>query len=179
MSPGTTSPGNSAPGDTARLLADLHECLAQAAPEQRGALWRLAESARQLDANLVRLPPDAVVPAHTENDLDVLLLVVAGSGTLRAGEGAGADELPLAATTLAWLPRTARRALHAGPQGLDYLTVHRRRPGLTIRGTRPDPADEGGDSACWLHRLCPACGMVPDGTAPAYCSHCGEHLPPE
>ncbi len=38
------------------------------------------------------------------------------------------------------------------------------------------PLDEGGESACWLDRLCPACGRMPDGAAPAHCSGCGEPL---
>ena len=24
----------------------------------------------------------------------------------------------------------------------------------------PDPVDEGGDPACWLHRVCPDCGRL-------------------
>lgn len=76
-----------------------------------GALWRLAEPGRQLDANVVRIPPGQEVGTHREPDLDVLLLVLAGHGTLTAG-----------------------------PEGLTYLTVHRRRPGMRIQ--RRDPALE-------------------------------------
>jgi len=36
---------------------------------------------------------------------------------------------------LVWLPRRSRRAIEAGAQGLSYLTVHRKRPGLSIAGT--------------------------------------------
>ncbi|MFI6444407.1 cupin domain-containing protein [Kitasatospora sp. NPDC050543] len=162
------------PTDSVHLLAELSACIAGASPEQRGALWRLAEPGRQLDANLVRLPADAAVEEHSEHDLDVLLLVAGGSGTLLGG----AEEVALAVGTLAWLPRAAPRGLRAGPQGLVYLTVHRRRPGLTVQRSRTaEPVDEGGEAACLLHRTCPACGMVPDGAAPAYCSHCGAQLP--
>ena len=38
--------------------------------ESTGALWRLAEPGRQLDANLVRIPPQGAVDAHAEPDLD-------------------------------------------------------------------------------------------------------------
>ncbi|MDH6127368.1 hypothetical protein [Kitasatospora sp. GP82] len=158
---------------TARLLADLAERVAEAGPEERGALWRLTEPARQLDANLIRVPAGAVVDEHQENDLDVLLLVVAGGGTLLGG----AQPLPLEVGALIWLPRAARRGLRAGPEGLVCLTVHRRRPGLAVQGTRDiGPVAEGGEAACQLHRICPACGAVPDGVAPAYCSRCGERL---
>ena len=159
---------------TVRLLAELAECVAEASPEQRGALWRLSEPARQLDANLIRLPAGADVGEHQENDLDVMLLVVAGSGALLDVE----RELPLGVGSLAWLPRGARRGLRAGPDGLVYLTVHRRRPGLAVQGIREaEPVEEAGEAACWLHLICPGCGAVPDGASPAYCSRCGERLP--
>lgn len=166
------------------LLADLDWCLAQAADEQRGALWRLAEPGRQLDANLVRLAPDATVEAHTERDVDVLLLPIAGHGTI-SGDG---DEGPvaLATHTLTWLPRGARRSITAGPGGLAYLTVHRARTGLRIQlPTDPEAlarleareeaaAEEGGEAACLLPRLCPHCGAVTTEARPAVCASCGE-----
>ncbi|WP_049565213.1 cupin domain-containing protein [Streptomyces sp. SBT349] len=163
------------PANTAHLLADLTARIAEADPERRGALWSLTEPARQLDANLIRLPAGAFVDEHREEDLDVLLLILAGTGVLLDD----ARSVPLTAGALVWLPRTARRGLRAGPGGLAYLTAHRRRAGLAVRGTeRAVPAEaEGGESACWLHELCPACGSVPDGVAPAFCSRCGERLP--
>ncbi|WP_405738612.1 hypothetical protein OG422_01140 [Streptomyces sp. NBC_01525] len=97
--------------------------------------WKLAESGRQLDANVVHLTAGQRVDAHTEPDLDVLLLVLAGGGTL---ESAGPNEA-LAAGGLVWLPHGSRRALVAGAAGLSYLTVHRRRPGMRI-GSRPPGA---------------------------------------
>jgi quercetin dioxygenase-like cupin family protein len=122
-----------------QTLADLNSCLGQASPDQAGALWRLTEQGRQLDSNLVRLPPEARVAPHVEPDLDVLLLVVAGGGTLETDDGART----LAPSTLIWLPRGSSRALTAGDEGLAYLTVHRARPGMTIRsrpGSEPKPA---------------------------------------
>lgn len=91
-----------------RVLCDT-AALAALDDASAGALWRLAEPGRQLDANVVRLPPGHGVDTHREPDLDVLLLVLAGHGTLTAG-----------------------------PEGLTYLTVHRRRPGMRIQ--RRDPA---------------------------------------
>jgi DNA-binding MarR family transcriptional regulator len=44
-------------------------------------------------------------------------------------------------------------------------------------GRRPGPhaaGDDGGDPACWLHRLCPACGRVADEDPPTRCAACGE-----
>lgn len=120
---------NSGDKSTARLLTDLDECLAQADDGQRGALWRLAEPARQLDANLVRLPPNAEVDVHREPDVDVLLVAVAGHGTVHAESG----PVPLSAHGVAWMPRGSSRSITAGPDGLAYLTVHRARTGMRIR----------------------------------------------
>lgn len=107
------------------ILARIAELLAAAAPDERGALWHLAEPGRELDANLVRLPPGAEVGEHQEDVLDVLLVVLAGAGSVRAGDG---QVLDLAAGAVLWLPRTSRRALAAGPDGLTYLTAHRPPP---------------------------------------------------
>ncbi|MYV61309.1 cupin domain-containing protein, partial [Streptomyces sp. SID4931] len=112
-----------------RVLAVIDDLLSAAAPGERGALWHLAEPGRELDANLVRLPPGAEVGEHQEDVLDVLLVVLEGAGRLAAG----GQVLVLAPGTVLWLPRTSRRALAAGPDGLAYLTVHRRRPGLAIK----------------------------------------------
>jgi quercetin dioxygenase-like cupin family protein len=157
-----------------QVLAVLDDLLASASPDQRGALWHLAEQGRELDANFVRLPPGAGVGEHQEDVLDVLLVVLGGSGSLTTGP----DTLKLTPTTVTWLPRTSRRALSAGPDGLTYLTVHRRRPGLTIKPSVTAPAAyEGGEAPCMLDRVCPECGRLSADTAPKFCSACGERFP--
>ncbi|MFG1812217.1 hypothetical protein ACGFIF_00510 [Kribbella sp. NPDC049174] len=117
---------------TARVLADLH-ALAGDSRVPAGARWTLAEPGRQLDANLVHLPPGRQVDSHVEPDLDVVLVVVAGDGSVGTPEG----RQQVANGNLIWLPHGAARELTAGPAGLSYLTVHRRRPGLQIR-RRPE-----------------------------------------
>lgn len=93
-----------------------------------GVRWKLAEPGRQLDANVIRLTPGQRVGIHAEPDLDVLLLVLAGDGTL----GTAGEPLDLSAGVIAWLPRGSSRSLSAGEDGLAYLTVHGRRPGMRI-----------------------------------------------
>nr|WP_241562710.1 hypothetical protein [Streptomyces hoynatensis] len=139
------------------MLADLRG-LAETAPDRIGALWKLAEPGRQLDANLVHLPAHQRVERHVEPDLDVLVLVLGGRGTLHApreegaaghGPEGGAEQdaehaeggdggRPLAEGALCWLPHGSERAIAAGAEGLTYLTVHRRRPGMRI-ASRPAP----------------------------------------
>ncbi|MFE7486609.1 hypothetical protein [Kitasatospora sp. NPDC057541] len=107
----------------------LDELLREAAADEAGALWRLTGAERQLDANVVRLRPEATVAEHVEPDLDVLVLGIAGAGTLHCGGVAHTLEPGV----LRLLPRGAARGVSAGPEGVVYLTVHRRRPGLAIR----------------------------------------------
>ena len=119
----TGSPGPTVP----KLLCDV-DALAAEENAPAGAMWRLTESGRQLDANLVHVPPDRHIDTHIEPNLDVLLLVVNGSGTL----GTARDPQPLSEGSLIWLPRGSSRSITAGKDGLSYLTVHRRRPGMQI-----------------------------------------------
>ncbi|MFF4330606.1 hypothetical protein ACGFY6_06005 [Streptomyces sp. NPDC048387] len=157
--------------------ADLDAVIAEAPADATGALWRLTGDGRGLDANLVRLLPGAAVAEHAGPLLDVLLVVVAGGGRLDTPDGPRTLR-PHAACRL---PRGTRRSLTAGPEGLAYLTVHARRPGPDTVPTAPAglaPASaEGGEPACFLNRVCPACGRPATEPVAAYCSRCGEELP--
>ncbi|GAA2246145.1 hypothetical protein GCM10010232_36590 [Streptomyces amakusaensis] len=160
---------------TAGVLAGMAE-VAAARADRGGALWRLAAQGRQLDANLVRVPPGEGVPVHVEPDLDVLLCVVTGDGELETDAG----RQPLAAGAVAWLPHGTRRAVSAGREGLVYVTAHRRRPGMSIRGPETPGAvaePEGGEAACPLGRICPSCDRPAELPAARYCAHCGTALP--
>ncbi|GGL92282.1 hypothetical protein GCM10010129_39990 [Streptomyces fumigatiscleroticus] len=117
-----------APAPAPRLLCDIDTLLARDSLPT-GALWRLAEPGRQLDANLIHLRPDEHIATHTEPDLDVLVLVVAGHGTLSTAH----DTEPLTRGGVVWLPHGSSRSLTAGRDGMSYFTVHRRRPGMQIR----------------------------------------------
>ncbi|MFH9657405.1 cupin domain-containing protein [Streptomyces sp. NPDC017248] len=138
-SPSATDTGPAAgPAPQPRVLCETR-ALAEEPPVPAGVLWKLAESGRQLDANVVRLAPGGRVPAHTEAHLDVLVLVVAGDGVL--GDGSPDTARPLAEGALVWLPHGAVRGITAGPAGLTYVTVHTRRPGMRI-GARPGTAPD-------------------------------------
>ncbi|MGW8064065.1 hypothetical protein ACVV2G_17765 [Streptomyces ziwulingensis] len=110
-------------------MCDLADLLPSGDDPSAGALWRLAEPGRQLDANVVRIPPAGRVDTHTEPDLDVLLLVLDGGAALVLPD----DRRPLRPGALTWLPSGSTRAVLAGPDGVTYLTVHRRRPGMRIQ----------------------------------------------
>jgi len=45
------------------------------------------------------------------------------------------------------------------------------------RGSRAEvPPDEGGDPACWMHRVCQECGRLADEDPPTRCPSCGATL---
>lgn len=101
------------------------------AGEGSGAVWSLTPAERTLDANVIHLPAGDGIDEHIGPQLDVLIHVLAGSGTLATESG----EIALEPGALVWLPKLSRRAFAAGPKGLRYLTVHGRKPmlGLTPR----------------------------------------------
>lgn len=101
-------------------------------PNARGVLWKLTMRERDLDSNIVSLPPDGGIDAYAGPDLDVLIHVLAGEGRLTTEAGT----LDLQPGAVLWLPRRSRRQFDAGEQGLRYLTVHQRRPALVLDTSR-------------------------------------------
>ncbi|MEU5400475.1 cupin domain-containing protein [Streptomyces sp. NPDC005963] len=156
---------------TAGVLAQWTE-VADAPADRGGALWRLAATGRQVDANVIRLPAGERVETHREPDLDVLLCVLSGSGEVETD----GRRQPLEGGSLVWLPRGARRSLTAGSEALVYLTAHRRRPGLAIAGA-DGQGYEGGEPACMLNRICTACDRPADDPEARFCARCGTRLP--
>lgn len=101
------------------------------APGADGVAWHLPHDG-DLDANLVRLGPAGSIDEHRNQEVDVLIVVRSGTAEL-AVSGARAD---LRQGSLAMVPRGAPRAITAGPDGVEYLSIHRRRVGLTIGASR-------------------------------------------
>ncbi len=109
--------------DCPPLVVDLSD------PPQgpEGAIWSLPHGG-DLDANLVRLDPESGIGAHVNNDVDVLMFVQCGTGGLTVdGRERGLD-----ADHLALIPKGSSRSIVAGPRGMTYLSVHRRRSPLSI-----------------------------------------------
>jgi quercetin dioxygenase-like cupin family protein len=115
--------------DLPRVLCDTTAVISGAPADAAGALWRLQEQRRDLDANLVQLPAGSGVDPHDGPEVDVLLSVVHGTGRLLLETG----ELELRPGVVVWLPRRSRREIRAGADGLRYLTVHARRAGITVQ----------------------------------------------
>lgn len=105
-----------------RVIGDL-SILDEVDADARGAVWKLTDETRDLDSNLIRLPADEQIGDFTGPEIDSLIVVVSGSGTLRTEGG----PISLRPGQLVWLPRRSLRGYQAGAQGLAYLTVHQRR----------------------------------------------------
>jgi len=109
-------------------MTDLTGYLRRAAGD--GVQWTL-ETPGELNANLVHLDPGHAIGEHVNDAVDVLVVVVAGAGRLTTD----GDDTPLVPHVVAHVPRGAHRAVHADAEaGLDYLSIHRRRGPLGIRG---------------------------------------------
>jgi quercetin dioxygenase-like cupin family protein len=109
-------------------MTDLNR-LAAASGGREGAIWTLDESG-DLNANLVRFDARGGVGEHVNEELDVVLVGVAGSGFARVS----GEEHPLSAGKLVFVPKGAERSTVALSDGFAYLTVHRRRGPLGIGG---------------------------------------------
>ena len=97
--------------------------------KREGSIWTLEQSS-DLNVNLVRFPAGGGVGEHVNEEVDVLVVGVSGSGVI-AVDG---REHPLRAGTLAFVPKGARHSRKSNSGDFAYLTVHRRRGPLRIGG---------------------------------------------
>jgi uncharacterized protein (DUF2249 family) len=116
-----------------RILCNTTTVIRESHPDATGAVWKLPMRRRDLDSNVIRLQPGASIGAHIGPDLDVLLLILHGTGQITT-ELSTTDLEPGA---LVWLPQRSRRQFTAGPHGLSYLTVHQRRQSLILNAAPP------------------------------------------
>lgn len=114
-----------------RVLVNIRELPEDTATA--GAIWSIAPRERDLDSNIISLPPDDTIETHAGPSLDVLIHVLAGDGVLISELG----EQPLSAGDLVFLPRQSHRGFRAGSSGLRYLTVHRKRAALVLTTSPP------------------------------------------
>jgi hemerythrin-like domain-containing protein/quercetin dioxygenase-like cupin family protein len=91
-----------------------------------GPVWG-AES-EELNATLLYWQAGEGPTEHVNVERDVLVVVLAGSVIVSTDE----DEHELAAGEATIIGKGRRRKISAGPEGVRYLSVHRRRPPLQI-----------------------------------------------
>jgi quercetin dioxygenase-like cupin family protein len=103
-------------------IIDIAASLRQATND--GPVWSV--NSEQLNVNLLRLPAGDGVAAHTNTELDVVLVIFEGSGELTIDD----QTHPLRPGLAVVIPREATRAMRCTAGPLVYLTCHRRRAGL-------------------------------------------------
>lgn len=96
------------------------------AGDGEGPLWGTASA--DLNATLLAWPAGAGTPEHVNAERDVLVVGVAGSGTLTVD----GETHACGAGTATLVAKGSTRRLEAGAAGIRYLTVHLRRGGLSI-----------------------------------------------
>jgi quercetin dioxygenase-like cupin family protein len=89
-----------------------------------GPIWSL--NSEQLNINLLRFSTGEGIPPHTNDEVDVLIVIVEGEGALTLGD----EERPIRTGEAALIPRGARRGIRCTSDALAYLSCHRRRGGL-------------------------------------------------
>jgi quercetin dioxygenase-like cupin family protein len=92
-----------------------------AAAGDAGPLWGM--QSEELNATLLAWPPGGGVEQHVNDALEVLMIVLDGSARVTLD----GSEHQLAAGHLLLVPRGCARSVTAGPAGVRYLSVHRRR----------------------------------------------------
>jgi mannose-6-phosphate isomerase-like protein (cupin superfamily) len=103
------------------------ERLAELLPSRRGGPeWGTATE--DLNATLLAWPAGAGPPEHVNETRDVVLVVLEGTAELELD----GERRPLRAGDVVVLEKGRRRRVVAGPAGVRYLTVHRRREGLAV-----------------------------------------------
>lgn len=94
----------------------------------QGAIWNLDVVDRDLDANVIAIPPGGRIDRHAGPDLGVMFHVLSGSGQIVLERGA----IDLEPGDVIWLPARSYREIIADSTGLRYLTVHQKRQSLVI-----------------------------------------------
>ena len=103
--------------------------IAASAYGRAGVVWTL-EASSELNANLVRFETGDGVGEHVNDEVDVLILGISGTGFVEVD----GREHPVSTGTMIFVPKGARRSTRSASGDFAYLTVHRRRGPLQIGG---------------------------------------------
>ena len=108
---------------------------------ERKPAWGL--QTEDLNVNLIVLEAGGAIAEHTNTEVDVLLVVVEGAGTVEV-DGRRHD---LRQGQALVVPKGARRSIRCTGDSFVYLTCHRRRAGLWPAGIPARPQTAGPDRA--------------------------------
>jgi quercetin dioxygenase-like cupin family protein len=95
-------------------------------PAGSGPLW--GTQTDDLNATLLAWPPGGGSGEHVNSERDVILVVLSGDATVTLD----GRPHPVRAGQAVVLEKGRARSLAAGPEGVRYLSIHRRRAPLQI-----------------------------------------------
>ncbi len=96
-----------------------------------GAIW--GTETEDLDATVVRWNPGLGVAPHTNDEVDVIMTVLLGSGLVTVDGETSSLELGHVLV----IPKATSREIKSGSEGITYLNVHKRRKRMLPNMTRP------------------------------------------
>jgi quercetin dioxygenase-like cupin family protein len=96
-------------------------------PPSNGPVWATATD--DLNATILEWKAGRGTPAHVNHECDVVVVVLEGRGEVSIGGNCR----KVATSDVIVIEKGQERRITAGPEGVRYLTVHRRRPGIAIR----------------------------------------------
>ncbi len=103
--------------------------IAASAHGRAGVVWAL-EASSELNANLVRFEAGGGIGEHVNDEVDVIIVGIWGSGFVEVN----GEEHPVSNGTMTFVPKGAQRSTRSATGGFAYLIVHRRRGRLQIGG---------------------------------------------
>lgn len=89
-----------------------------------GAIWGIETD--DLDATVVRWNEGKGVNLHTNNEVDVVMIVISGEGNAIVGN----EQLHLHEGVMVIIPKTVERSIIATKGALTYINVHKRKKKL-------------------------------------------------
>ena len=103
------------------------KAIAAPAGDRVGVIWAL-DTSSDLNANLVRFGAGQGVEEHVNDEVEVIVLGVSGSGIVALDQ----EEHALSARILVFIPKGARRSTVSASEDFAYLIIHSRRGPLHI-----------------------------------------------
>jgi mannose-6-phosphate isomerase-like protein (cupin superfamily) len=116
-------------GEAGARAVDLH------APRGKGPVW--GADSDDLNATLLVWGAGGGTPRHVNDERDVLIIVLSGSAAVAVGDRIE----PVIAGQALLIAKGESREITAGPEGVRYISVHRRRPPLRISPLEGRPGD--------------------------------------
>jgi mannose-6-phosphate isomerase-like protein (cupin superfamily) len=95
-----------------------------------GPLW--STESEDLDSTFVRWEGGYRVLSHVNAEVDVLMVVVSGAGSLVVDD----ECIDLSQGKVVMVPKGSSRSIEAGVEGLAYVNVHKRRKRLGLGDSR-------------------------------------------